>query len=408
VFACVCLDKGERGVYTDANGGRMNKLMAGLLFALMVAWPFRFAQAQEPVSVGVHHQTIWVPDYYGSKVYRYLVDYTVSPPKFSSQTIDVSADNCNPNSVAIKGAKLYVVCNSDYGQFDQILVFNTFTLALVRVIDGTGPSGVGDATFAYFSGASLVGIAFDIHGNLWVSGNASNSLYRIPAAELKYAAPQIDRQVVHSPDSPAGLTFTASGALWVVGQFSSGILLEFPDSVINAEGTYLNNVPYSPNPAKCLSNVLTGCNPTASLFNNPEGVAVFDGAIWVSNNGGGSPAKTLVRAVPDKPAVGQFKTSTYGGALNAPFSCPGGLFAPTLAGATPELWVNDEGFGFGPLKATCGATETSQGSGVGLVHAFSADDLMNHKAGPTPEAFPGAAKLKTGSPGFGGVFVQLD
>jgi hypothetical protein len=381
----------------------MFRLMAAFLFALATGWSSVAAWAQEPVPVGVHHQTVWVPDFYGSLVNKYVTDFTTSPPTFVASAIDVSSYSCNPNSVAIKGARIYVVCNSDYGGPDEILVFNDTTFNYVKTIDGTGPSGAG-GTFPYFSGSGLIGIAFDMHGNLWVTGYGANSLYRIPLAELSSASPQIDRQVVDSPDLPAGITFTAAGAAWVVGQYGGGILVKFPDSVINGPGTFLHNSPDNLNPQLCLSNILTDCHPTSGLFNNPEGVAVFDGAVWVSNNGGNAPGRKLVRAVPE---AGQaFATSKYGHAANAPFSCPGGLFTSTLAGATPELWVNDEGFGF--ENGTCGSSSATQGSGVGLVHAFTASDLLNNPTAPTPEAFKGAAKLKTGSPGFGGVFVQLD
>ena len=252
----------------------MNKFLAGLAFALAIVSPLAAARAEPQLPAGIKHQIIWVPDYFGEKVYRYLIDFTVSPPKFSSQTIELDAtastSNCHPNSVAVESGALYVVCNGD----DRILVLNASTFAFEKTITGKGPSGVGSGTFAYFSGSSLIGIAFDSHKNLWVSGYNSNSLYRIPAAQLAKASPQVDRQVVDSPDSPAGMVFDGSGSLWVVGQFSGGILLKFTDATINVAGAFLHNSPLNPNPTLCLSNVLTGCNPTTNLFNNPEGVAL--------------------------------------------------------------------------------------------------------------------------------------
>ena len=62
----------------------------------------------------------------------------------------------------------------------------------------------------------------------------------------------------------------------------------------------------------------------SGLFDNPEGAAVFHGSVWVSNNGGNAPAATLVRLTVNN---GQLDSATYGGTVNHPFACPGGLYA---------------------------------------------------------------------------------
>ncbi len=356
-------------------------------------------EAVAGLPAGVHHQTIWVPDYYGRKVYRYVLDQTVSPSTYALKTLNVGGRNCNPNSVAVQEDHLYVVCNSDFGGLDQILVFDADTLAYLQRITGHGADG-----YKYFDGSSLVSIVFDKRKNLWVSGYLGNSLYRVPYRNLSNLSPTVDRQVVHSPDSPAGMTVSSDGAFWVVGQFSGGILLRFNDSVLNASGTFNHTAPLNPEPAACLSNDIDGCNPTPGLFAAPEGVAVFGGAVWVSNNGGNTPGKTLVRAV--RHSDGTFTTALYGSVTSKPFACPGGLFAPVLAGATPQLWVNDEGYG--QVGTDCGSSAAFQGSRVGRVFAFTSSDLLDHRTAPTPESFVGATYLKTGSPGFGGIFVRLD
>lgn len=348
---------------------------------------------------GVHHQTIWVPDFYGKKVYRHLIDQTAAPATLTTKTIDVAARKCNPNSVAVRASLLYVVCNSDWGGLDQILVYDAVRLTFVKKVSGAGSDG-----YAYFAGAGLVAIAFDRHGHLWVTGYNKNALYRIPASRLAAAVPTVDRQVIDSPGSPAGLTVASDGSFWVVGQYSGGILLQFPDAVLNVAGTFDHTHPLNPNPTACLSNNVGGCQAVAGLFVAPEGVAVFGGAVWVSDNGGNAPGKRLVRAAPK--GDGTFTTAVYGGTAAKPFSCPGGLFAPTLAGATAQLWVNDEAYG--KTATTCGATAGSQGSKVGRVLAFQSADLLAHKAAPVPQTFVGSTQLKTGSPGFGGIFVQLD
>jgi len=375
----------------------VSPLLRGLVGLMALCGLPGLASAGLPA--GVNHQITWVPDYFGRKVVRSDIDQTTNPSTFKTKTIDVGSRNCNPNSVAIQGNSLYVVCNSDFGGADKVLIYDATTYVYRRTITGLAPDG-----HAYFSGAGLLGIVFDSHKNLWVSGYSANSLFRIPFSQLGQTNPRVDRQVIQSPDQPAGMTLGPDGSFWIVGQFSGGILLQFPDATLNAAGTFDYNNPLNPAPSACLSKSIAGCNPVAGLFNEPEGVAWFNNAVWVSNNGGGSPGKTLVRAIPQ--AGGGFTTSIYGGTEGAPFSCPGGLFTATKPGVSTRLWVNDEGHGM--PGTDCGASAAFQASQVGLVMSFTATDLLSHKASPTPENFTGSARIKTGSPGFGGLFVQVN
>jgi hypothetical protein len=139
-------------------------------------------------------------------------------------------------------------------------------------------------------------------------------------------------------------------------------------------------------------------------FNNPEGVTVFQGAVWVSNNGGTKPGKTLVRLVKN-PKIATLTPSVFG-TLGSPFSCPGGMFAAGVPG-TPlnTLWVNDEGYGVPDTH--CGSDDTDQGDQIGRVLGFRPIDLQ-HQGSPTPWHFPGWTLTRTSSPGFGGIFVQID
>jgi hypothetical protein len=348
-----------------------------------------------------NHVTIWIPEYYGGRVYVDTFDYTVKPAKFTQKIIGVQSRHCNPNSVTVGGANLYVVCNRDFGGADAVLVYNATTLAFVKTIKGLATDGNN-----YFTGSSLIGSLFDKHGNLWLSGYATNDLLRVPAAQLAKAAPRIDRQVIDSPDMPAGLALnSADGSIWVVGQYAGGILLNFPDTALNQTGKFLGATALNPSPAYCISNAAgAGCQNVAGLFNAPEGVAVFNGGVWVSNNGGNAPTGTIVGLTPR--AGGQLSAKTYGHTVGKPFSCPGGLFAASVAGGTPTLWVNDEGYGV--AGTDCGASPADQGDQVGRVLEFLPKDLSSHPAIPTPEAFTYAAKLLTSSPGFGGIFVQMD
>ncbi len=237
----------------------------------------------------------------------------------------------------MRGNELYIVCNSDWGGPDVVVGYNTSTHQYKEI------TGIATDGHNYFSDSHLVGILFDSHNNLWVSGVQKNDLLRVPSAELATSSPKIDRQVINSPNSPVGLAIDSDNSIWVVGQYGGGIVVNFPDTVLNGPGTYLGSTALNPSPKFCISNGASGCQQKSSLFNNPEGVAVFDGSIWVSNNGGGAPASTIVRL--EKEQKNQLSATKYGGVTNKPFACPGGMFAVAApSGGKASLWVNDEGF----------------------------------------------------------------
>jgi hypothetical protein len=239
-----------------------------------------------------------------------------------------------------------------------------------------------------------------------VSAYQTNELLRISSGRLATTSPRIDRVVIESPDPPAGLALDTDGSLWVVGQFDGGIAVNFTDAVINQPGSFLGANPLNPAPRYCISNAPPRCQQTAGLFNNPEGVAVFQGSVWVSNNGGNAPAATLVRLL-EHPATMTLSSSIFGGTVGQPLSCPGGMFAAGVPGTAPNtLWVNDEGYGV--ANTDCGSSAADQGDELGRVLQFLPGDLIQHGASPRPERFTGWTRIRTSSPGFGGIFVQMD
>jgi hypothetical protein len=354
--------------------------------------------AAEPKGVGgsVNGAIVWVPDYYGRYI---LVDTFSSKGKLTTTTIPLSAKSCNPNSVAVQGGLLYVVCNSDFGGIDEILVFDATSDAFVKTITGTDVNATD-----YFTSSSLVGIVFDSNGNLWTTGYDSNTLLRIPSGNLGAANPHIDREVIDSPDSPAGIAMDSDKSFWIVGQYDGGIVLNFTDAVLNQPGSFLKGNPLNPAPRYCISNAVSGCQQQGGLFDNPEGVSVFQGAAWVTNNGGNAPAATVVRL---KKRGGQIDASTFGGKVNQPFACPGGMFSATGPTGTQTLWVNDEGRNV--TDTDCGSTARDQSDKAGLVMEFLGSGLAGaHQAAPVNDKFSNWQKLTTSSPGFGGIFVQLN
>ncbi len=218
----------------------MNGRALGLIVTLLV-WLVTTSSQASPIHGAGKGATIWVPDYYGGFVRIYTFDYTVNPATFTSTKIDVAARNCNPNALTVQDGSLYVVCNGDFGGIDQILVFDAARRAFIKRITGIDAHGT-----EYFSGASLIGILFDAKGNLWTTGYASNTLLRIPARELARANPRIDREVIDSPDQPAGMALDQDNSIWIVGQFSGGILVNFTNAVLNAPGSFLAGNPLNP------------------------------------------------------------------------------------------------------------------------------------------------------------------
>jgi hypothetical protein len=385
------------------------RVVAGLSMGLaLIAGPA--AKAASP-----NHITVWVPDFFDGRVYVNRIDNTVASRGFSQMFIDVSGSRCNPNSVVIRNTDLYVVCSGGFcnGVFcgtNQILVYNTGTHAFKKI------SGVGTDGQQYFSPvAGLIGSVFDRRGNLWVSlspldrkntNELLNVLLRIPSRHLGMPHPLIDRVVIDSPDQPAGLALDADGSLWVVGQFDTGIVVNFEDAVINKRGIFLGANPLDPGtPRYCISNDAPDCQQTTGMFNNPEGVAVFQDRVWVSNNsvfvnGRNEPAETLVRLIKD-PLTHKLTASLVRGTV----ACPGGLFAAGLPGTRPNtLWVNDEGYDV--PNTDCGSSAADQRGQIGRVLEFLPKDLLKHP--PTPEHFTGWMRVRTSSPGFGGIFVQMD
>jgi hypothetical protein len=374
----------------------MRALPFGAMTAILLCMGFA-ALAQMPKGVGgsVDGAAVWVPDYYGGYV---LLDNFAKDGSLTTSTISLADRSCNPNAVAVQAGLLYIVCNSDFGGLDQILVYDATSLGYVKTIAGADEKGND-----YFSGSSLTGLLFDGKGNLWVTGYAANTLLRVPKANLGAASPLIDREVIDSPDSPAGLALDSDKSVWVAGQYDGGIVVNFTNAVLNQPGSFLKDNPLDLTPRYCISNSAGGCQQANGLFDNPEGVAVFKGAVWVSNTGGIAPAATLVRLTHKN---GMLAASTYGGTVNRPFACPGGMVSATGPSGTETLWVNDEGRNV--ADTDCGASQYDQSATAGLVMEFLPSGLsVQHQAAPVNDKFSNWKKLTTSSPGFGQIFVQL-
>ncbi len=127
------------------------------------------------------------------------------------------------------------------------------------------------------------------------------------------------------------------------------------------------------------------CNPVANIFDFPERIALLNGTIWVSNNGGDHPGykMTALKVVSNQLTF----QKTVGSAPGSPFSCPGGLFSDGK-----YLYINDQSFG---LNSTGCGNGDEQANTNGVIR-YSGGDLTS-----SPKLF----RLSTSRPGFGGITV---
>lgn len=346
---------------------------------------------QTVTAATVLSRVVYVPDYYG-KLLQVRVGGGIPV------VIAMSLPSCNPNSVAVNSNKTYVVCNSDEGNPDKILVYNAAS------IRSAAPGALSLAPLKTITSSqfkSLIGIAFDASNNLWVASYGNNQIDEITASALTAATTTVTAPLIDSPSSPVALAFDKNGSLWVTGQFGQGILLNFPSSQF---GKGVNATP-----DYCLATTnLSGCQYVNGVFLGPEGLALFGGNVWVANNStgatGNKPGRELVGfkyAGGSASAMGTLTlSSTYGNTANAaasPLVCPGGLFAGPV-----HLWVNDQSYG--ESNPQCGAAG-DVASKTGGVFDFTAAQLA---AKPTTASGVLAYPNITGRPGFGGIFVEND
>jgi len=148
-----------------------------------------------------------------------------------------------------------------------------------------------------------IGLAFDSQQRLWVVNNQSAKLVRFDAAQLAAGGAQAPAVVLSLPGSPVSIAFDAAGSLWVSdNQFH--VIYRYAAAQLAASG--------SPPPAFVLT--------AADSLVNPTGLA-FDAAgnLWVVNNG----RSNVVAFTPDQlagngPLAPHVVISSSAGSLSIP------------------------------------------------------------------------------------------
>jgi hypothetical protein len=315
---------------------------------------------------------LFTPDYLAQKVHIRVVGATGTGALNNTTTdkAEIATPNCNPNSVVATQSTLYVACNKDIGNSDRILAYDISNVAQPTL----------SKTISSNQFDRLMALALDQGGNLWVSSYGNNKIARISSSSLASASPQVDKALVNSPGEPVGITFDPDGSLWVASTYSNGIVVNIPVTDLNKTGLNIDA-----NPRYCISKSISGCNPVASSFDFPEGIAVLNGTIWVSSNGGGHPGHKMTAL---QVSGGQLTVKqTVGSSPGNPFSCPGGLFADGK-----DLYINDQSFGL---------SSTGCGNGDGKA---TVDGVIKYGGGNLSSS-PTVFKNTTSRPGFGGIAV---
>jgi hypothetical protein len=365
-------------------------LFSGLL-ALSLVMGISMSDQVEAAS-GVASYLV-TPDYIGQKIIITQLSREFTPGVYTTGrpgTYSVRTPNCYPNSVVQHGSKLYVACSKRDKVKDFIGVYNFEELAMMRPRNIEFPF---EKTIKSSEFSSIIAIKFDGKSNLWVSSFDNNQIVRFPKASLDSNDPKPDRKLINSPDKPAGIAFAKDGSLWVVGQDpdENGIVINIPTSELNKMGNIVDEITViDAAPSYCISNHTEGCQQKPELFDNPEGIAILNDDIWISNNGGGHPAASLIRLRPAQNQIDRF-----GNGVARPFSCPGGLDTDNFV-KSPVLWVNDQSFSL--INTSCGASDEKFGTGKVLFYRQS--DLSS--PGTLNSNPPGIENI-TSRPGFGGI-----
>jgi hypothetical protein len=322
--------------------------------------------------------SLLVADFMGSKIHGRIIErdgQTLISQNSSSDADDFSFNTpgCNPNAVTADRDTVYVVCSAYSGNPDALRIYSfnqqTSKFNLINTI-----------TSDDFQ--ELIAIAIDADKNIWVSSNGNSKILQITPDHLKTNGKiTINKGLWNSPSSPRGIAFHAEdNSMWAVGT----------DVVINIDANTLKKLE-----SNTKNNVFPKkfTNPDQSLyFKEPEGIAITpDGIVYVSNNGGNSPGKTLVRleVVNDELKV----TSTLD-----KFVCPGGVqMYPSTNGTL--IFVNDESYGL--TNTTCGAQDWTEQpvNGVVAVKEFNDTNLESNKEDSPVFVF----NKITSRPGFGGL-----
>ena len=241
-------------------------------------------------------------------------------------------------------------------------------------------------------------MTFDSQGDLWIASNGNDEVLEITAASLSSGTPASTVNLQDSPSSPVALAFDTDGSLWVTGQYLGGILLNFTADQLN-QGT-------NATPSYCMVETggdQAGCQE--ATFLGVEGLALFNGDVWVSNNDTGSMGQVPGREILTFESREQRASITD---------------RHVTAAAPQRALQSDRLSGVGCSRGTAHHVGERQGYTGNRIRnvARKATRSRRHREaifdfttccswGPWPARRPAYTNV-TGRPGFGGIFIQND
>ncbi len=84
------------------------------------------------------------------------------------------------------------------------------------------------------------GLAFDAHGNLWITSGFTNTIVELSSSQLASTSSPMPQVVLSATDSslddPAGIAFDASGNLWVSNFKGNALVVEFTRAQLASTG----------------------------------------------------------------------------------------------------------------------------------------------------------------------------
>jgi ligand-binding sensor domain-containing protein len=188
---------------------------------------------------------------------------------------------------------------------------------------------------------SLVGpvaLAFDARDRLWVANRRNGTVVRYDASQLAAGGSVAPAVVLRVPGNPSGLAFDAAGSLWISDSRFQWII-KYPAAQLETSG------------APAATFALTR---QASSLVNPGGL-VFDaeGTLWVANTGAGNLlAFSRARLAGNAPVPPDIEITSTGGSLSIPvglaFDGGGNLWVMGGAGLLTQYAAGSLGGG-GPL-----------------------------------------------------------
>lgn len=219
---------------------------------------------------------------------------------------------------------------------------------------------------------SASGMAFDPHGNLWITSPCDQAVMRISAADLAASGERTASVVIGGLDSPRGIAFDKDGAMWVADPIRTNIV-RYDASRLGAS---TNDAP---------DRTVITASSAPGTFLGPSWIAFdADGALWANDFGANAvfpiPAADLAGAGEETVVPPVIITIGVTGLLESmAFDESGGLWMAGSQGKTIRLAADQLDESSGPGDPTTPST---------VITSADIGYAQNFALYPAPSALP--------------------